>query len=332
MNHKKTVAISIPTGIAADIGGYAGDGGKIARMFSKHFNVLTHPNVVNGGILSAVNENILYTEGHIFDEFFKGNISLIPRPPYQENKIGVIFDKSIPDEILNVHINTISAAREVTGLDIPYFEITDESSGVEFYIKNNLSTGILKNEQTLLRAAKNLLNKGCEALAVVCFFGDDADSAEYENGKGIDPIGGIEAVISHFLSKELMVPTAHAPAFNEIEITKTICNPKTASENISSTYLPCVLQGLSRAPLIDKSGQRGLKNKDTEALIIPYNAAGSAAVLGAYQNGIKIIAVKNETSVKLSCNDMGLNGIIEISDYKECLSWLLEGQYEKSFK
>ena len=62
MRHDETIALIIPTGIGADIGGYAGDGGKIARMFSKHFNVITHPNVVNGGILSAINDDILYVE------------------------------------------------------------------------------------------------------------------------------------------------------------------------------------------------------------------------------------------------------------------------------
>ena len=144
MRHKKTVAISIPTGIGAEIGGYAGDGGKIARMFSKHFNVITHPNVVNGGILSAINDDILYVEGYAYDEFFKGNLELTPLGEFEQNKIGVIFDKSIPKDILNVHINTIFAEREVKGLSIPYYEVTDEPCGVEFYIKDGHSTGMVK--------------------------------------------------------------------------------------------------------------------------------------------------------------------------------------------
>lgn len=323
MRHEKTVAISIPTGVGAQIGGFAGDGGKIAKMFSKHFNVLVHPNVVNGGILSGMNPNILYAEGFAYDEFFKGNISLIPLREFEENKIGVIFDKSIPDEILNVHLNTISAAKEVMGLDIPYYEITKEEAGVEFFIKNEISTGILRNEKTLLDSAKNLIEKGCNAIAVVCYFNDDADDEKYEEGTGVDPIGGIEAVISHYLTKELMIPVAHAPAFSEIEISKKISNPKVASENISSTYLPCILTGLSKAPAIDKKGEKGLKNKDIEALIIPYKAFGGIAPLAALENGISVIAVKNEIKGGLSCKDIKANGIIEYESYEDCLKALI---------
>ena len=324
MRHKKTVAISIPTGVGASIGGFAGDGGKIAKMFSKHFNVLCHPNVVNGGILSAMNPNILYAEGYIFDEFFKGNLSLVPLDEFEENKIGVIFDKSIPNDILNVHINTISAAREVMGLDIPFYEITKENVGVEFYIKDNHSTGTLKNEKTLLEAAKTLINKGVNAIAVVCYFGDDADDISYENGVGIDPIGGIEAVISHYLSKELMIPIAHAPAFSSIDISTKISNPKVSSENISSTYLPCVLIGLSKAPKIDKTKKDGIKNNDIKALIVPKMGFGGIAPLAAYQNKIKVVSVENKIQKGVSCIQVGADDIINYESYENCLQELLK--------
>ena len=325
MRHKETVAISIPTGVGAEIGGYAGDAGKIAKMFSRHFNVLCHPNVVNGGILSGINENILYVEGYSFDEFFKGSLSLLPKEEFAENKIGVIFDKSIPENILNVHINTIYAAREVMGLDIPYYDITDEDVGVEFFIKNGISTGILKNEQTLLKSAKRLISKGCEALAIVCYFGDDADSEDYENGIGVDPIGGIEAVISHYLSKELKIPTAHAPAFSSIDILDKISNPKVASENISSTYLPCILMGLSKAPTLDYTCKKGIKNTDIKALIIPKKGFGGIAPLAAIENNIKVITVDNKISGGLSCNEVSASGIIEYDTYENCLNALIKG-------
>lgn len=325
LRHKKTVAISIPTGVNASIGGFAGDGGKIAKMFSRNFNVLCHPNVVNGGILTGMNPNILYAEGFIFDEFFKGNLSLIPLDEFEENKIGVIFDKSIPNNILNVHINTISAAREVMGLDIPYYEVTSEPVGVEFFVRDGISTGILNNEKTMLNACKKLIEKGCNSIAVVCYFGDDADDENYEDGVGVDPIGGIEAVISHYLSKELMIPIAHAPAFSKIEISEKISNPKVASENISSTYLPCILAGLSKAPKIDTKCKSGIKNKDIEALIVPYKAFGGIAPLAAIENKVKVVAVKNEINGGLSCNEVNASGIIEYNTYENCLNDLIKG-------
>ncbi|MCD8024945.1 MAG: DUF3326 domain-containing protein [Candidatus Gastranaerophilales bacterium] len=321
MRHKKTVAISIPTGVGAEIGGYAGDGGKIARMFAEYFNVIVHPNVVNGGILSAMTDDMLYVEGFAFDEFFKGNISLEPLKPYEQNKIGVVFDKSIPKDVLNVHINTIYAQREVLGRDIPYYEITDEPVGVEFFIKNNISTGVLKNEKTLLNSAKKLISKGCSAICAVCFFGEDADSIEYENGNGIDPVGGIEAVISHYLTKELIIPAAHAPAFSSVEILNKISNSKTAAENISSTYMPSVIEGLSRAPKLSKNGS--IKNSDIYALIIPHRAFGGIAPIAAVEFGIKICAVKNKIFGGLYCSDIGADDIMVYEDYKKCLEALL---------
>ncbi len=327
MKHKEIVAISIPTGIGAEIGGFAGDGGKIAKMFSKHFSVLTHPNVVNGGILSGINSDILYTEGFIFDEFFKGNLNLVELNEYEENTIGVIFDKSIPYDILSVHINTINAMREVKGLNIPYYEITDDEVGIEFYIKNGISTGTIKNEKTLFNSAKKLLNKGCSAIGVVCYFRDDITNEDYENGVGIDPIAGIEAVISHYLSKELNVPIAHAPAFSKIEISKTVTNSKVASENISSTYLPCILEGLNRAPKIDRTRNKGISYKDIKALIIPYRAFGGIAPLCAHKNGVKILSVKNETFSGISCEEVLISDIIMYNSYKDCLDAILKGNF-----
>ena len=43
---------------------------------------------------------MLYVEGFSIDEFFKGNINLNPS---KNNKIGVVFDKAIPKDVLNIH-------------------------------------------------------------------------------------------------------------------------------------------------------------------------------------------------------------------------------------
>ena len=121
---KPVIAISLPTGIGAEIGGYAGDFGYIAREFSKYFHVIINPNAVNGGILSAINYDMSYLEGYLFDEFFKGNIGIIPKKPYETNKIGVIFDCAIPKNILNVHLNTINALKMVQGIETTAIEYT----------------------------------------------------------------------------------------------------------------------------------------------------------------------------------------------------------------
>lgn len=321
---REIVAISIPTGIGAEIGGFAGDGGKIARLFSKHFDVLVHPNVVNGGILSGINRHMFYLEGFLFDEFFKGALNFCPLGEFEQNKVGVVFDKAIPKDILNIHINTINAMREVKGLDIPYFEITKEEAGVEFFTKNGVSTGGLKNEKTVLESAKKLVEKGCNAIGIVCYFEDDITNEDYENGTGVDPIGGVEAVISHYLAQKLKIPTAHAPAFSSVDISTELSNPKVASENISSTYLPCILEGLSVAPKIVKPDLKGIKNKDIKALIVPYKALGNIAVLSAIESGIKVCAIKNETNTDIGCEQLKTGAIMEYISYEACLESLLK--------
>ena len=52
-------AFSIPTGIGAEFGGYAGDAGSIARKFAKHFDLIVNPNVVNAGSITALVLRIL---------------------------------------------------------------------------------------------------------------------------------------------------------------------------------------------------------------------------------------------------------------------------------
>lgn len=311
------IAFSLPTGIGAQIGGYAGDIGYIVREFSKYFKVVVNPNAVNGGILSAINSNMYYVEGYAFDEFLCGNIKLIY--PDKPNKIGVLFDCAIPKNILNVHFNTINAMKVVQGLDIISPMMTKVPVGVEFSIKNNVSSGTILNPQTLLEGARNLIENGAKALAVVCYFGKDADDEDYSNGSGIDPIGGVEAVISHFITKEFKIPCAHAPAFFDVDISQKIENPKVASECISSTYLPCILQGLEYAP---KYSDKGIGCKEIEYMIVPNAALGSKGVLAALENNIKVCAVKNPSKLNIGCDKLKSSDILCFDSYDECLEYI----------
>ncbi len=319
---KPIIALSIPTGIGADIGGYAGDFGYIAREFSKHFYCIVNPNAVNGGILSAINYDMAYLEGYLFDEFFKGNISFTPKKLYETNKIGVIFDCAIPKNILNVHLNTISALKMVQGIDTIAIEYTKKPVGVGIEIENDISTGTVENPKEIIDCAKKLIKKGAQAIALICFFGEDSEDANYSNAQGIDPIGGIEAVLSHIITKEFQIPCAHAPAFSDIDISQKIENPKVSSELISSTYLPCIMQGLSIAPKICKNDGK-IKNKDVKYLIVPYDAMGSSAVLSSIKEDIKIIAVKNKTTLNVDCNKLSVEPYKIFNGYKECLTTIL---------
>lgn len=324
-NNKKLGAFIVPTGIGASIGGYAGDASTYARLFAKYSDLIVNPNVVNAGCFSGITPNMYYTEGYSLDEFFKGNINLIPS---SNNKIGIIYDKAIPKDVLNVHINTQNAVKVIYGVNISEYEITDSEVGVEFFItESGISTGNVRNIKTIGRACEKLLEKGCEAIAIVCLFEDpEDDNLDYANGSGVDPVGGVEAILSHYISKEFNVPCAHSPAFTDYSITSDIVNPKASAEYITPTFLPCILLGLSQAPKLTKDTNIGINASNVDFLVVPYNSLGGIPVFKAVQNNIKVYAIK-ENSTELSVTKEKLfsnSSIIEIQSYEECLKLILE--------
>lgn len=322
--NKPLIAMVVPTGIGASIGGYAGDASCAARMFAEEFNVIVNPNVVNAACFSGITENMLYTEGWTLSQFFKGNINLIPS---RNNKIGIIFDKGISKGIINVHINTINAVKTVYGVDITGYEITEEPAVIEFYkTPSGISSGSVRNNQTLKEAGEKLIKKGANTIAVVCKF-DEPPEDDYKNGNEVDVVGGVEAVISHYLTRELKVPVVHAPAFENITITTDLVDAKAAAEYITPTFLPCLLLGLKNAPLFSyEKVEQYISIDNLNALIMPYNSLGCSIVTDAIEKGIKVYAVKeNKTILNIDKNSINKNDIIqEVDTYKECINMLKE--------
>ena len=315
----------VPTGIGASIGGFAGDASPAVNLISKICPVITNPNTVNAAVFSGINKNILYTEGYAIDSFFKGEIALRPS---KHNKIGVIFDKAIPENVLNIHINTINAVKTVYGINIQEYTLTDEEVGIGLSLsESGISTGDIENPSTLLRSARYLLDKGIDALAVVCYF-PDSDDNDYSKGTGVDIIGGVEAVISHIITREFLVPTAHAPAFEDINIYSKIVDPRASAEYITPTFLPTILLGLYNAPKlvnIEQSNLFDISLSSIKALIMPYNCLGCVPVLKAIENNIPVLAVEsNKTVLSVSDKALGLEkNVIKVKNYHEAAGYLL---------
>ena len=288
---KKLGAFIVPTGVGASIGGFAGDASRAARKISQKCELIVNPNVVNAACFSGITDNMLYVEGYSLDKFFKGEICL---ERSRNNKIGIIFDKAIKPEVLNVHINTMNAVEVVYGLNIIGYEITEEDVGVDFFVdKSAVSMGNVKNLLTLKNAAKKLIDKGAEAIAIVCRFPDEQGD-DYANGVGVDPVGGVEAIISHYISKEFSIPCAHAPAFDDIAISTDIVDKRCSAEYITPTFLPCILIGLNQAPKLTKSG---ISINDLGFVVVPYNSVGGIPVLEASKRGIKVYAIRENVTV-----------------------------------
>lgn len=322
-NKPYSTVLIIPTGIGADIGGYAGDALPIARAIAQGCDrLITHPNVMNGANLYWSTDNIYYVEGYALDQFASAKWGL---QPVRQNNIGIIFDQSIETELLYRHIQTIDAVRATLGIEINEYIITDEPLGVELRIADSgASWGTIKNPDSLLRAGEKLIKeKKVNALAVIARFPDDNDSQALQNyryGEGVDALAGAEAVISHLLVREFQIPSAHAPALSPLPLDINI-SPKAAAEELGFTFLPCVLVGLSRFPpqyTLTKDNY-SFWAEDVNCLIVPANACGGSATLSFSGLNTLIIAVKeNSTVLDVTPEKLGLN-VVTVNSYLEAI-------------
>ena len=234
-----------------------------------------------------------------------------------------MFDRAIPQDVLQIHINTMNAVKCVYGIDVAFYEVTEENVGVGFNVEESgISTGYVENPNTLLKASKKLLDKGCEAIALVCLFDEpESDNPDYSKGIGVDPVGGVEAILSHYISKELNVPCAHSPAFVDYQISSDIVDARAASEYITPTFLPCILIGLDKAPKLCEYG--GISVENLDYLIMPYDSLGSVPVFEAIKRNIPVFAVKENVTALNIIPDKINSSVIEVQNYNVCLDYII---------
>jgi Protein of unknown function (DUF3326) len=330
INPPYTVALMIPTGIGATMGGYAGDGLPIAKAVAASCDrLITHPNVMNGAQLYWSIPNALYVEGYALDQFAAGNWGL---QPVRQNRIGIVFDQSISDELRIRHLQAADAARATLGLDIADYVVTDLPLGVELRTASSgASWGTIQQPDSLLRAVDQLINiAGANAIAVIARFPDDPGATilhDYRHGTGVDPLAGAEAVISHLIVRTFKVPCAHAPALSPLPIDPEI-SPRSAAEELGYTFFPCVLVGLSRAPQFMGRGngecgdgaKGGIWNGDVDAVIVPESACGGSGLISfARSRHTKIITVaENQTRMEVPPNLLGIK-VIKVQSYLEAI-------------
>tara|TARA_Y100001978_G_scaffold156643_1_gene142170 strand:+ start:2822 stop:3871 length:1050 start_codon:yes stop_codon:yes gene_type:complete len=328
----------VPTGIGCEVGGFAGDALPAAKLLASASGCLiTHPNVMNGGNLSEKDERIFYVEGYSLDRFANAEIGL---KKVNQQTLGIIFDSSIENEILLRHMQAADACTATLGINIASYVITDEPVGV--YISeepSGISNGFVRNPETLVRAGKKLIKGGVTAIAIVTRFPDEINTNNlnsYREGKGIDIIAGVEAVISHLISKCLKLPCAHAPALSLLKLKENL-DPRAAAEEIGFTFLPSVLIGLSTAPdLIDLPNfdeKITIYPNEIESIVVPNGALGGDAVLACMERNINVIAVENNGVLNVSNKWIDYKKLFKVKNYFEAAGLLLafrEGIYHKS--
>jgi hypothetical protein len=327
----RSAAISIiPTGVGCSIGGFAGDAAPATRLLASAVDYLiTNPNAVNASDFIQVSDDVLYTEGYCIDLLCKGRIDL--HVPYA-NRVGVIIEKS-SDARLDVVFNVINAVRAVHGVEIEHVIVTDRRIGSR--CERNSSgafVGTVDHPEVLVRACEALLAKGVNAIAVTTNVQDLPldDYALHFAGQAPNPVGGVEAIISHFIVNRFRVPAAHGPLLNlkDLALESPVVDARGAGEFASASGLACVLLGLARAPQIaPRPGTRirdVININNVVAVIAPATCLGGIPTLFAARYGIPTIAVRgNETILGVTRDALGLDCVIEVGGYAEAAGVLL---------
>jgi hypothetical protein len=321
----------VPTGIGCAVGGFAGDAMPAARLLAAASGCLiTHPNVMNGAALYWRDPCIHYVEGSALDRFAAGSLALRPG---RRQRVGVLLDGGIEDDLLQRHLQVVEACRATLGLQIGPVVRTDAPLTVCLAEgPSGASWGSLGRPDALLRAGERLRAGGATAIAVVARFPDDPDSealAAYRSGSGVDALAGAEAVISHLLTDHLGLPCAHAPALRPLPLNPGL-DPRAAAEELGYTFLPCVLVGLSGAPDLVPLTEPGEGQVDPQwlhplrigAVVAPAAALGGAAVLACAERGVPLIAVHNPCVLRVDAEALGLEAIAA-SSYAEAAGLVL---------
>lgn len=302
---KFNVVLVIPTGIGADLGGHAGDAGALARLFCRNCDTLiTHPNVVNASDINELPENGLYVEGSVLSRLMMGVIGL---QRVKSNRLEVIIENHKDQLFVDFAINSVNASRVTLGILFnEVLKLNDPFYMGSKYSRSGRAVGSIDNLENLLEVLNS--KKGSyDAIAISSVI--DMDSRlrnEYYVADLVNPWGGAEAMLTHAVSLIFNLPCAHSPMEHSIEYAIPnfgMVDPRKAAETVSSSYLHCILKGLSKSPKIindlDLFCNNGiLSAEDIGCLVIPDGCVG-LPTLAALEQGIPVIAVKeNENLMK----------------------------------
>lgn len=322
------VAIIVPTGIGAEIGGHAGDAGAVARLFANAVDrVITHPNVVNAADLNELPHNGLYVEGSILTRLLMGEVGL---QEIRANRLLTIIDDHPENHLIDHSINSVGAARAVMGLECAVAARLPEALNMSStYSESGRAAGEIQGLEKLVEVIDQYKGR-YDAIAVTSRISvPKSYHQEYYLGGLVNPWGGVEAMLTHTLSTMTGLPSAHAPMMESEEILNLhlgVVDPRMAAEVVSVTYLHCVLKGLQRSPQVVWNhkyiGARGtLWAEDVSALVVPKGCVG-LPVLAARDQGIPVIEVLDNDNLMENTLE-GLNfsegQLIQVRTYLEAV-------------
>jgi Protein of unknown function (DUF3326) len=328
---KFAVVQVVPTGVRCEFGGYAGDACPATNLLAAAADVVvTHPNAVNASELNEMASNVLYVEGRSLDDFLLGRLALVPT---RSNRIGTFIDRTGINHLDDV-VNTLDAARAVGGIDCGLYAVGAEDIGVRTeWTPMGRAVGTVRNPLAILNLVEHLIAQGVQAIGgVSVIHGVTAgEFSSYLSGDIPNPSGGVEAIITHLISKVFRVPTAHAPLpyYQDVKQRATH-NPRASAEFISTPHYLCVLKGLARAPRLealdrlDHVAAHQISLNNVGAVVIPATCLGGIPALAAEFSDIPLIAVEdNHTLLEVTNDKMRMHNVIAVKSYIEAAGIVL---------
>lgn len=304
-NQPFVVVSIIPTGVRAEIGGFAGDATPSTNLLATACDYLvTNPNAVTASDVYFAQNNVLYLEGNLICQLLLGNIGVIPQ---KRTKIAAIIEKPKDERFLNNVLNALNGLRVVGGVNIDPVVVT--GGAVETactYSQYGNASGEFKGMEELMKALDVVAQSDAGAVALMTtLLVDDKIRQAYYRGESIaNPWGGAEAIMTHMLTNFYPFTAAHAPLLLEWEHTGfgKLVDPRDGAELISSAYVCSPLNGLINSPRPVKfetpiaAGETRISVENVSAVVMPETTVGNIPFLASLDQGVPVILVKDNTT------------------------------------
>lgn len=294
------IAMIVPTGIGAEIGGHSGDATPAARLLASVCDTLiTHPNVVNAADINEMPGNGLYTEGSVISDLMMGTCGISRS---RSNRTILLIDKHEDPRITEPTINAISAARATLGFECPLVVEVDPPIKMRaLYSTTGTAVGRVEGLERLCKILDEYKGQ-YDAIGLASIIDVPYEfHTEYfqQEGKMVNPWGGVEAMLTHAITMMYDLPTAHSPMSETVDISNLqigVVDPRMSAEAVSMCFLHCILKGLHDSPQIIRNRdlfarQEVITAEDIACLVMPDKCVG-LPTLAAIEQGIKVIAVK----------------------------------------
>ena len=284
----------IPTGLGCALGGDAAYNPGVKLIANCVDNLIVNPNSVNASDINELPPNALYVEGSTIDRFLEGEVNLSKVKTF--NRILM----AVNNPISPASINSMNAGIWGLGANVSILTLNTPVTMTATFSTDGTASGVYTGIDELVKQVEPL---DFDALALQTPIDCDPIAAQnyFEHG-GINPWGGIEALVSKAISTRVNKPVAHAPSESIEEggtYAKIIVKQSMAPEIISNTYTFCILKGLHRSPRLEfdlsKSHANILNQKDIDFLLTPHGCWGRPHY-ACVELGIPIIIVRENTT------------------------------------